>query len=38
MIKYIYGFILVTAIGIMYEKYRMKYYPDNELNKIGLIR
>jgi hypothetical protein len=37
MIKYIYGFILVTAIGIMYEKYRMKYYPDNELNKIGLI-
>jgi len=38
MIKYFFGFVLITAIGILYEKYRMKYYPDNELNKIGLIR
>ena len=38
MLKYFYGFVLVTAIGIMYEKYRMKYYPDDELNKIGLIK
>ena len=38
MIKYIFGFVLITAVGILYEKYKKKYVPDEELRKISLIR
>ena len=37
MIKYVYGFIILTAMGILFEKYKQKYIPDEELNKHDLI-
>jgi hypothetical protein len=37
MIKYVYGFIILTAIGILYEKYKQKFVPDEELGKYDLI-
>ena len=38
MIKYIFGFVLITTFGILYEKYKQKFVPDEELGKISLIR
>ena len=37
MIKYITTFVLLTVLGILYEKYKLKYHPDEELSKYDLI-
>ena len=37
MIEYLYGFVILTALGILYEKYKLKFVPDEELNKQHLI-
>ena len=36
-IKYVAIFTIVTTIGILYDKYRSKYLPDDELDKIDII-
>lgn len=38
MMKYILGFVLVTAVGILYEKYQQKFLPDEELRNVNLIK
>jgi len=37
MIKYLSTFIILTVLGILYEKYKNKYMNDDELNKYDLI-
>jgi len=37
MIQYLYGFIILTALGILYEKYKQKYVPDEQLKDYDLI-
>ena len=37
MLQYLYGFIILTAIGILYEKYKQKYIPDEKLKDHELI-
>lgn len=38
MNKYIIVFIILTVLGIMYEKYKLKFVPDEELEKYDLIK
>lgn len=38
MIKYITTFVVLTVLGILYEKYKLKYQPDEELSKYDLIK
>ncbi len=38
MIRYITTFIILTVLGVLYERYRMKYQPDEELSKYDLIK
>ena len=37
MIEYVYGFIILTAIGILYEKYKQKFVPDEQIKDHELI-
>ena len=37
MIKYISTFVILTVLGILYEKYKLKYETDDELSKYDLI-
>ena len=37
MIKYISTFVILTVLGILYEKYKLKYESDDELSKYDLI-
>ena len=38
MIKYITTFAILTVLGILYERYRVKYQSDEELSKYDLIK
>ncbi len=38
MFRYFTLFIVLTAIGYLYEKYKLKYVPDEELEKYDLVR
>jgi len=38
IVNYILVFIAVTAIGMLYDRYSKKFYPDEELNKYNLVR
>ena len=38
MIKYITTFVILTVLGILYERYKLKYQPDEELSKYDLIK
>ena len=37
MLQYLYGFIILTALGILYDKYRQKFVPDEKLKDHELI-
>ena len=38
MFRYFSMFILLTAMGILYEKYKLKYEPDEELKKYDMVK
>lgn len=38
MIRYISTFIILSVLGILFERYKLKYMPDEELEKYDLIR
>jgi len=38
IVNYILVFIAVTAIGMLYDRYSKKFYPDVELDKYNLVR
>ncbi len=38
MFRYFTLFIVLTVIGYLYEKYKLKYVPDEELEKYDLVR
>jgi hypothetical protein len=38
IVNYVLVFIAVTAIGMLYDKYNRKFYPDEELNKYKLVK
>ncbi len=38
IVNYILVFIAVTAIGMLYDRYSKKFYPDEELDKYNLVR
>ena len=38
MIRYFAGFIMIVLLGVLYEKYKLKYIGDEELNKENIIR
>ena len=37
-VRYITMFIILTTIGILYDRYMKKYFPDEELDKYSLVR
>lgn len=38
MFRYVGTFIILTVLGILYEKYKLKFVPDEELEKYDLIK
>ena len=38
MIRYITTFVILTVLGVLYERYKIKYQPDEELSKYDLIK
>ena len=38
IVNYVLVFIAVTAIGMLYDRYSRKFYPDEELDKYNLVR
>ena len=38
IVNYMMVFIAVTAIGMLYDRYSRKYYPDEELDKYNLVK
>jgi len=38
MYRYVGAFVLLTVLGALYEKYRVKFVPDEELEKYDLIK
>ena len=38
MLRHITIFIILTVLGIFYEKYRLKYENDEELDKYDLVK
>ena len=38
IVNYVLVFIAVTAIGMIYDRYSKKFYPDEELDKYNLIK
>jgi len=38
MIRYLTTFVILTVLGVLYERYRIKYQPDEELSKYDLIK
>ena len=38
IVNYVLVFIAVTAIGMLYDRYSKKFYPDEELDKYNLVR
>ncbi len=38
MIRHISAFVILTVLGILYEKYKLKFVPDAELKKYDLIK
>ena len=38
IVNYVMAFIAVTAIGMLYDRYSKKFYPDEELDKYNLVR
>ena len=38
IVNYVLVFIAVTAIGMLYDRYSKKFYPDEELDKYSLVR
>ena len=38
MIRYASAFIILTVLGVLYEKYKLKFVPDEELKKYDLIK
>ena len=38
MFRYISAFVILTVLGILYEKYKIKFVPDEELEKYDLIK
>ena len=37
LIKYVSSFIIIVSFGILYDKYKSKYLPDEELAQIDLV-
>ena len=38
MFRYFSIFIILTVLGYLYEKYKLKYVPDEELEKYDMVR
>ena len=38
VVRYITIFIILTTIGILYDRYVKKFFPDEELDKHNLVR
>jgi hypothetical protein len=38
MIRHVSVFIILTVLGILYERYKLKYEPDEELKKYDLVK
>mgnify|MGYP006453233843 CR=1 FL=1 len=38
IVNYVLVFIAVTAIGMIYDRYSKKFYPDEELDKYNLVK
>jgi hypothetical protein len=38
MFRYISIVIILTVLGVLYEKYKLKFMPDEELQKYDLIK
>jgi len=38
IINYVLAFVAVTTVGMLYDRYSKKYYPDEELDKYNLVR
>jgi len=38
IVNYILVFITVTAVGMLYDRYSKKFYPDEELDKYNLVK
>ena len=37
LLKYVVAFTIITTVGIIYDKYKSKYLPDEELAQIDLV-
>lgn len=38
MFRYVGAFVILTVLGVLYEKYKVKFVPDEELEKYDLIK
>ena len=38
IVNYVLAFVAVTTVGMLYDRYSKKYYPDEELDKYNLVR
>lgn len=38
MFRYVGAFVILTVLGALYEKYKVKFVPDEELEKYDLIK
>ena len=38
IVNYVLVFIAVTTVGMLYDRYSKKFYPDEELDKYNLVR
>ena len=38
LVRYVTMFIILTTIGMLYDRYSKKYFPDEELDKYDLVR
>lgn len=38
LVKYILFFILMTTVGMLFDRYKKKFFPDDELDKYNLVR
>ena len=38
IVQYVMIFILLTTVGMLYDRYKRKFMPDEELDKYDLVR
>ena len=38
LLNYVMFFILMTTVGMLFDRYKKKFFPDEELDKYNLVR